>query len=226
MKKILIISEHIFPKQTPRAHRATELAVQLAKVGYQVTLCAVLGSYDYKKFQEKYNLKVLNLKLRWQYSPNTSDLKSKRYLIDKILNKLFHKLFEYPLIEFFFKIPKLLNRIEKQDVLISIAVPHQIHWGCAKAKMKNPSNFPKSWIADSGDPYFINIGNEKHKNKFAKKEKMVFEKCNYYTVPFDKAKENYTNIDPIKLKIIPQGFNFEIPLKKDYKPLNKIPTFI
>ena len=94
MKSILIISEHIFPKQTPRAHRATELAIQLAKVGYQVTLCAVLGSFDYTIFQERYNLRVKNLKLNWQYAPNTSELKPKRYLIDKILSKLFHKLFE------------------------------------------------------------------------------------------------------------------------------------
>jgi hypothetical protein len=226
VKKILIISEHIFPKQTPRAYRATELAIQLAKVGYQVTLCAVLGSYDYAIFQEKYNLRVKNLKLNWQYAPNTSDLKSRRYFIDKLLNKLFHKFFEYPLIEFYFKIPQLINKIEKQDVLISIAVPHQIHWGCARAKLLNPSSFPKTWIADSGDPYFINIGNEKYKNKFAKKEKLVFEKCNYYTVPFDKAKENYKKLDPRKLKVIPQGFNFEIPDINNYKPLNKIPTFI
>ena len=158
MKSVLIISEHIFPKQTPRSHRATELAIQLAKVGYRVTLCAVLGSYDYSIFQSKYNLNVINLKLKWQYAPNTSDLRPKRYLLDKILNKLFHKLFEYPLIEFYFKIPKLLNRIEKHDVLISIAVPHQIHWGCANAKQKFPLKFPKIWIADCGDPY-INFNN-------------------------------------------------------------------
>ena len=81
MKKILIISEHIFPKQTPRAYRATELAIQLAKVGYQVTLCAVLGSYDYADFQKKHNLRVKNLKLNWQYAPNTmKKVYSKQYL--------------------------------------------------------------------------------------------------------------------------------------------------
>ena len=45
--KVVIISQHIFPMQTPRAHRTTELIIELAKRGYDVTVYAVLGKYDY-----------------------------------------------------------------------------------------------------------------------------------------------------------------------------------
>ena len=50
MKSILIISQHIFPKQTPRAHRTTELAIELSRQGYDVTVYAVLGKYNYYDF--------------------------------------------------------------------------------------------------------------------------------------------------------------------------------
>ena len=225
MKKILIISEHIFPKQTPRAHRATELAIQLAKIGYHVTLCAVLGSYDYTFFQKKYKLNVLNLKLIWQYAPNTSDLKSKRYFLDKILSKLFHKSFEYPLIEIYFKIPQLLNKIAKQDVLISIAVPHQIHWGCARAKKKYPEKFPKKWIADCGDPYYNNGNSEKYREKFKKMEHFFCKNANFITVPVSSAIKSYFHKYESKIKVIPQGFNFQMTEKIKLKTINKIPTF-
>ena len=87
MKSILIISQHVFPKQTPRAHRTTELAIELSRQGYDVTVYAVLGNYDYKGFQKKHSLKVKNIKLFWQFEPYNSDIKVKRYFIDKVLSK-------------------------------------------------------------------------------------------------------------------------------------------
>ena len=51
--KIVIISQHIFPMQTPRAHRTTELMIELAKRGYDVIVYAVLGKYDYTSFHRK-----------------------------------------------------------------------------------------------------------------------------------------------------------------------------
>ena len=56
MKSILIISQHIFPKQTPRAHRTTELAIEFSRQGYDVTVYAILGSYKYDDFARKYML--------------------------------------------------------------------------------------------------------------------------------------------------------------------------
>jgi hypothetical protein len=58
MKKVLIISEHLFPKPTPRANRTTELAKEFSRRGYKVTVYAVLGSYDYTAFEFKNNITV------------------------------------------------------------------------------------------------------------------------------------------------------------------------
>ena len=139
MKSILIISQHILPKQTPRAHRATELAIELARQGFEVVIYAVLGKYDYADFQKEHNIKVNNIKLNWQFEPYSSDLKVRRYLTDKILGRLFHKTFEFPNIEFCFKIPQIIKKEKKFDALISIADPHMIHWGCSRAKDKQES---------------------------------------------------------------------------------------
>ncbi len=60
-QKILIISRTIFPKLVPRAHRATELAKELARQGNEVTLAAVLGKYNYTRFQEETGIRVCDL---------------------------------------------------------------------------------------------------------------------------------------------------------------------
>ena len=42
--KILIISNHAYPAQGPRAFRTTELSEQLVKMGHEVILYTVHGS--------------------------------------------------------------------------------------------------------------------------------------------------------------------------------------
>src|SRR5699024_12169166 len=62
------------------------------------------------------------------------------------------QLFEYPDIELLFKVKKALREESGFDLLISIAVPHPIHWGTAWAwRKENP--IAKTWVADCGDPY-------------------------------------------------------------------------
>ena len=225
MKSILIISQHIFPKQTPRAHRATELAIEFSKQGYDVTLYAVLGQYDYEDFCNKHNIKVKPIKLSWQFASFNSDLIVKRYLIDKVLGRLFQKIFEFPNIEFFFKIPRILKKEKKFDILISIADPHMIHWGCAIAKEKFPEKFPNKWIADCGDPYYDNANSEKFKERFKKMEHFFCANANFITVPVSSAIKSYFNKYESKIKVIPQGFRFQVAEKIKLKPINVIPTF-
>ena len=225
MKSILIISQHIFPKQTPRAHRATELAIEFSKKGYNVTVYSVLGKYDYSHFSYQYNITINPIKLNWQYEPFNSDLNVKRYFIDKVLGRLFQKILEFPNIEFLFKIPKIIQKEKKFDVLISIADPHMIHWGCAKAKEKYPDKFPDKWIADCGDPYYANGKSEKYKEKFKNMEHLFCENANFITVPVSEATNNYFIKYQCKIKVIPQGFKFEMEDNIKLKPINEIPTF-
>ena len=52
--KILIISQHIFPIQTPRAIRTTELVKELTRQGHKVIVYAVLGKYNYSGFEKEF----------------------------------------------------------------------------------------------------------------------------------------------------------------------------
>lgn len=225
MKSILIISQHIFPKQTPRAHRATELAIEFSKQGYDVTVYAVLGEYDYSDFMKKNKISVKDIGLRWQLKKYSSDFKIKRALIDKILARLFQRFFEFPDIEFNYKIPKIIKKEPPFNTLISIANPHSVHWGCAKAKKKFPEKFPRKWIADCGDPYFSNGRSPSYRSVFKKKEHFFCKSTNFITVPIESAIENYFPEYKDKIKVIPQGFKFQVSEKIKLKPINKIPTF-
>ena len=225
MKSILIISQHIFPKQTPRAHRATELAIEFSKKGYDVTVYAVLGEYDYSDFMKNNKITVKDIGLKWQHKKYSSDFKIKRALIDKVLGRLFQRFFEFPDIEFYYKIPKLINKEPPFNTLISIANPHSVHWGCAKAKKKFPEKFPKKWIADCGDPYYSNGNSDKLKERFKKMEQFFCKSTDFITVPIESAIENYFAEYKEKIKVIPQGFNFQVSEKIKLNPINKIPTF-
>lgn len=224
--KILIISQHIFPIQTPRANRATELVKELARQGHDVTVYAVLGKYDYSQFEQKYKVQVKKIPIRFQCHPYTSDGTDTRVFIDKVLGKLFGKLLEFPNIEFKYRIVKIIKQEKKFDLLISIADPHHIHWGCSKAKEKLPLNFPTVWIADCGDPFMANVDNKFHLKYYAKYERQFCELCDYITVPVKEAIKAYFPEFQDKIKVIPQGFLFRYPLTETNNYIkNKVPTF-
>lgn len=211
--KIVIISQHLFPIQTPRAYRTTELAKEFGKRGYEVIIYAVLGKYNYSDFEKKSDVKVKNIPIKWQIKPYSSD-GNKIHFIDKVIGRLFNKLFEFPNIEFMFCVPKILKKEKDVDLLISIAVPHQIHWGCAKSKIKNPNSFPKKWIADCGDPFMKNGLVKEHYKYFEKYERIFCEQCDYITVPIEEAKGAYYEEYRNKIKVIPQGFDFDLSVQE------------
>ena len=221
--KILVFSQHLFPIQSPRAHRTTELIKEFSRKGHQVTVYAVLGEYDYTSFEKKYNLNVKNIPVRFQKHAYNSDGNGKRHFIDKVLGRLFGKIFEFPNIEFKYSIPKIIANEKKYDLLISIADPHHIHWGSARAKLMYPERFPSKWIADCGDPFMNNnLGNE-HFKRFEKQERLFCELCDFITVPIEGAKKGYYEQFRTKIKVIPQGFNFNSMEKSDVS--NKVISF-
>lgn len=212
------------PMQTPRAHRSTELAKELASRGHEVTIYAVIGKYDYTKFEMETKVNVKHIPLKWQYYLYSSDGDKKRYFIDKVMGRLLGKKFDFPNIEFKKVVKELVNGIgENYDVLISIADPHQIHWGCALAKRSNPSSFPKVWIADCGDPYMRNGARKEKSKKYEKYERLFCEYCDYITIPVKEALGGYYQDYHHKFKVIPQGFNFS--LNDSPAPLNSLPSF-
>lgn len=219
--KIVIVSQHLFPMPTPRAHRTTELLIELSKMGHDVTLYAVLGKHDYSSFEQQYNVKVKGIKLKYMFHPYNSDNDKKRALIDKVLGKLLGKL-EFPNIEFLYRVSDILEKDNNYDAIITIADPHQIHWGTARYKLKKPNQFPKVWIADCGDPFMLNGTSDGHLSFFSKYEKQFCSQCDYITVPVENAKIGYFPEFRDKIKIIPQGFNFSLNKDNQFIPNKKI----
>lgn len=222
--KILVVTQHIFPIQTPRSIRSTELIKELARRGHQLTVYAVLGDYDYRHFEQEYNLKVKNIPIRWELAPYNSDGTGKRNFIDKVIGRLFRK-FEFPLMEFYRRIPSIIKSEEPFDALISIAAPHHIHWGCARAKAKYPEKFPQTWIADCGDPFMKNGATKEHLPFFAKYERAFCKECDYITVPIENAKEAYYPEFRGKIRVIPQGFDFDLNSIGQTPVKNDVPIF-
>ena len=222
--RILVITQHIIPIQSPRSIRSTELIKELARRGHQVTVYAVLGKYDYTDFQQETDIKVKPIPIHWELHPYTSDGDSKRTLIDKILGRLLRK-FEFPLFEFYYRITQIIKNEETFDVLISIAAPHHIHWGCARAKAKYPKQFPQTWIADCGDPFMKNGTTREHLKCFAKYERQFCSACDYVTVPIENAKDAYYQEYRNKIRVIPQGFDFDLNAARQTSVKNDVPTF-
>ncbi|WP_339839793.1 hypothetical protein [uncultured Maribacter sp.] len=224
-KKIVLISQTFYPRQSPRALRTTELAKQLALYGHEVIIYSVLGSYDYTSFEKEFNLNVKSIE-NLRFATFNSDGKRRNDLPTRILSKFFGKILEFPDVELMFKIPSIIKKETKVDLLITVAIPYPLHWGAALAKVRKPAQFPKVWVADCGDPY---MGNEFHKPNFYFKyvEKWFCRKVDFITIPVKGAISAYYPEFYSKIKIIPQGFNFEKTraLLKKGNAENKIITF-
>ena len=211
--------------QTPRAHRTTELMKEFARQGHEVTVYAVLGKYDYSDFLKQFPLITLkNISIKWMYHKYNSDGDGKRYFIDKALGKLLGKHYLFPNFEFYYRVQEILKKENEYDAVISIADPHQIHWGVACYRKNNPNQFPKSWIADCGDPFMNNDSTNIYPQKFAKYEHLFCQQADFITVPEPDATNGYYEDYRTKIKVIPQGFDFDENREK-VEPNNSIPTF-
>jgi hypothetical protein len=221
--KILIISQHIFPMQTPRAHRTTELMKEFARQGHEVTVYAVLGKYDYSEFERETGIKIRPISIFWQLKPITSDGYRSRSILDKFVSRIVPKRSFFPVIELKKRVEKILlhEELKNFDLLLSVADPHSIHWGVSKAKLQSKS-FPV-WIGDCGDPFMMN-GKALWSKKFDNLEREFLANCDAITVPVEQAINEYYPEFRKKIKIVPQGFdNSDIELG-EYRPQN-IPRF-
>jgi hypothetical protein len=222
--EILVLTQHILPLQTPRSFRSTELIKELANQGHHVTCYAVLGKYDYSQFLSRYpNIQLKNIPLKYSIKPFTSDGIPNRPLIDKVLGKLLGTYLFFPYIEFIKRIPEIIKNENQFDLIISIADPHPIHWGTAKAKQKFPDKFPKTWIADCGDPFMDN-GRANYPTYFAKFERKFCALADKITVPVKEAIQGYYPEFRDKIYVIPQGFQFDLNQQNTFVS-NAIPQF-
>jgi hypothetical protein len=207
-KKILIVSGSFYPGISPRAFRSTELAKELARQGHNVFVCFPTSGIDYSSFEIENNLKIVDLgELRWK----GVRLKGGKIelLVRRAIRRVLQLLFEWPEIEIMFKVAKKLKHEKGFDLLISIAVPHPIHWGVAMAK-RNGRKIAECWVADCGDPYMGDTADSFRKLFYFKYvEKWFCRKADYIAIPFDGAKSAYYPEFHDKIRIIPQGFQLD-----------------
>lgn len=220
--RILIISNHAYPKQGPRAFRTTELSEQLVKMGHEVVLYTIHGKYDYAQYEKETGVKMCDINPK--FSTDANDGTQRYNLFDKFMFHFFHRLLFWPLCEFHIAVEKIIKKNPNMDMLITIAYPHSIHSGAARAKLKHPEIFPKTWICDCGDPFMLNPFF--NPPKFMKKyEDLWCSQCDYITVPTNESYKGYYEQYWNKIRVIPQGFNFEKTPITVYKK-NDIPTFL
>lgn len=220
--KILIISNHAYPAQGPRAFRTTELSEQLVKMGHEVVLYTVLGKHDYSMYEKETGIQMRDINPRFATSAN--DGIGRYNLFDKFMFHYFHRLLMWPQCEFHFIMDRIIKENPNMDMLITIAYPHSIHSGAARAKKKYSDIFPRTWICDCGDPFMLNpfIHAPHYMKKF---EDLWCSECDYIAVPTTESYKGYFEQYWDKIRVIPQGFNFEKTPIAAYKK-NDVPTFL
>jgi hypothetical protein len=215
--KIVIIYRFTIPCLAPRVFRATELAKELSRKGHNVYFYTMLSNYDYSSItQTGVVLKNLGSSVLGLEDSNGNPPKG---FIYKILKKIFGRLLAYPSIMLMPMVKKAIEQEGDIDYLITIAVPHPIHWGASYAKM----NKVKCWTADCGDPFMLNPMTW-HPFYFKWIEKKWCKKADFITVPIEEAKMGYYKNFRDKIRVIPQGFDFSNLSLSEYHR-NIVPTF-
>ena len=208
-RNILIVSRSFYPMKSPRSFRTTELVKEFARQGHNVTLLTLKNDEDHIPFEEKFGVTIKDFgPLKF---PNVEPNGEDRFLhrLKWISQRISEILFEYPDIELVYRVKKALKNESGYDLLISIAVPHPVHWGVATARKAN-HRIAKVWAADCGDPYMgFNTDQFKKPFYFKYAEKFFCRKADYIAVPLEEAKDGYYQEFRNKIKVIPQGFNFE-----------------
>lgn len=219
---ILVISNHTYPLQSPRAFRTAELSEQLVKMGHNVVLYTVQGKYDYCHYQAETGITMRDINPK--FATSASDGTMRYNLLDKFMFHYFHRLLLWPQCEFHFCVERIIKDNPDMDMLITIAYPHSIHSGAARAKRRHRDIFPKTWICDCGDPFMLNpfIKAPQYMRKY---EEMWCSECDYIAVPTEESYKGYYEQYWEKIRVIPQGFNFAKTPIADYHK-NDVPTFI
>lgn len=223
-KKILLVSDGFFPEISPRSYRATELAKEFYRQGHDVTVMSKYRDHNYSDFLEEFPV-IFRMWGKTRF-PKVPDFRNKPFsFFSRLLSRTMLSLFEYPSIEEMFKIKKILQSEFGYDLMISFAVPYPVHWGVAWAR-SGKNRIADIWVADCGDPYMGDVLDSFRKLfYFGYLEKWFCREADYISIPIQGAKLGYYPEFHDKIRIIPQGFDFDLDENKKKQPVNEIPTF-
>lgn len=217
---ILIVSSTFYPKNSPRSFRTTELAKEFSRCGHKVTVIIPQNNYEYSRFLESYPMLF-----KYYHCPEERRVFTRISIIDRIIFRLMNQFFDYPDIGLRKYLRKSIKDEKGYDLLITIAVPHEIHWEFGKLYSKGICA-AKTWVADCGDSFMFNRAkNYKPPFYFKHLEKTWCKYCDYITVPLESEKENYYPEFVEKIRVIPQGFDFSELNGNLESPHNEVPTF-
>ena len=217
---ILIISGYFYPENTPRSFRTTELVKQLICNGHQVKLIIPERYTDYSDFQKLYPIEMAFYK-KCEGTRRFTGLS----LLDRIIYRFLDQFLEYPHYSIMGALKPLLRKeVKVYDLLITIAVPHPIHWVVGKEYEKG-HKLAKKWVADCGDPFMLSESRGYRPQPYFKNfETRWCRLCDYITVPTKTSYKGYYPEFWDKIKVIPQAFNFDEIVRGEYKP-HTVPTF-
>lgn len=217
--KILIVSGAFFPGNSPRSFRTTELTKELCRQGHHVTVYFPENEYDYSKFCEEFAVDIRHFKRHSEKRHFTGIS-----IIDRVIFRFLNQFCAYPSICDLPTIKEAVSNENGYDLLITVAVPHSTHWAFGKLYQKG-KKAAKVWVADCGDPFML-MGSSNYRPPFYLKslETRWCRQCNYITVPTETSYLGYYPEFRDKIRVIPQGFNFEATELLEYKK-NEVPTF-
>mgnify|MGYP001194191171 FL=1 len=222
--KILLVSNAFYPEISPRSYRATELAREFSRQGHEVAVITKFRNHDYSDFIKETSIVIK----KWESGklPDVRIAKRNPWVfLSRALKRALLVLFEYPAIEDMFHVKKMLRREKGYDLMISFAVPYPVHWGVAWARNRRKKIAAK-WVADCGDPYMGDVLDSFRKPfYFAYLEKGFCKKADFITIPVQSAIDAYYPEFHGKIRIIPQGFDFNLSSQRQVKHDREVPEF-
>lgn len=223
-RNIILVTNGFHPEISPRSYRATELAKEFCRQGHKVTVISKYRDYDYGNFLSEFPV-TLKMYDRFRF-PRVREYKKLPFsFISKALSRVLLTLFEYPGIEEMFKLRKILKYESNYDLMISFAVPYPVHWGVAWS-VSGKHQISKVWVADCGDPYMGDVLDSfRHPFYFKYLEKWFCRRADFITIPVKSAITGYYPEFHHKIRIIPQGFDFNLNRVKSDNVQNEIPSF-
>lgn len=217
--KILVISGFFYPTNAPRAFRTTELVKEFVRQGHDVALYSPKQDFDYSGFYNDYKFRHI------QYQEPLDVLSGHKNKLLHFGGRVLVYKMAYPHIKLLKILPELLkSESTDYDILITIAVPHQIHWAIGNM-YKQGYRMARKWVADCGDPYMLSKSTNRKKPFYFKRiEKRWCSYCDYITVPTTGSLDGYYPEFRKKIRIIPQAFNFD-DIELDIYKKHSVPTF-
>ena len=223
-KRLLLVSNGFYPEISPRSFRATELAKELSRQGHTVVVLTKYREFGYSDFLDQHKITIRMWgKPRFPKVPVLR--KEPLSSIFRGIARILGLLFEYPGIEEMFQVNRMLKLERGHDLMISFAVPYAVHWGVALAR-SGKHRISDIWVADCGDPYMGDVLDSfKKPFYFSYLEKAFCRKAEFITIPVESAKPAYYPEFQNKIRVIPQGFDFDLSLKEGPHSKSEIPEF-